>query len=66
MDIQDGIWISTSLVEVSLDIDFDYLFTELLDLNSLLQRMGRLNRKGEKEIEGYKTAEELKQEIQNI
>ena len=33
--------------------DFDYLFTELLDLNSLLQRMGRLNRKGEKEIEGY-------------
>ena len=53
LDIQDGIWISTSLVEVSLDIDFDYLFTELLDLNSLLQRMGRLNRKGEKEIEGY-------------
>ena len=25
LDIQDGIWISTSLVEVSLDIDFDYL-----------------------------------------
>ena len=27
------IWISTSLVEASLDIDFDYLFTELQDLN---------------------------------
>jgi len=29
----EGIWISTSLVEASLDIDFDYLFTELQDLN---------------------------------
>jgi len=34
----EGIWISTSLVEASLDIDFDYLFTELQDLNSLFQR----------------------------
>jgi len=37
----EGIWISTSLVEASLDIDFDYLFTELQDLNSLFQRFGR-------------------------
>lgn len=50
LDIQSGIWISTSLVEVSLDIDFDYLFTELQDLNSLLQRLGRCNRKGKKDI----------------
>lgn len=42
----EGIWISTSLVEASLDIDFDYLFTELQDLNSLFQRFGRCNRKG--------------------
>lgn len=34
IDCQSGIWISTSLVEASLDIDFDYLFTELFDLNS--------------------------------
>ena len=33
IDCRSGIWISTSLVEASLDIDFDYLFTELLDLN---------------------------------
>lgn len=50
LDKQSGIWVSTSLVEASLDIDFDYLFTELQDLNSLLQRMGRCNRKGEKDI----------------
>lgn len=50
VDIQNGIWISTSLVEASLDIDFDYLFTELSDINSLFQRMGRCNRKGKKEI----------------
>ena len=46
----EGIWISTSLVEASLDIDFDYLFTELQDLNSLFQRFGRCNRKGKKSI----------------
>ena len=42
------IWVSTSVVEASLDIDFDILFTELSDLFSLFQRMGRVNRKGEK------------------
>lgn len=51
IDCQSGIWISTSLVEASLDIDFDYLFTELLDLNSLFQRLGRCNRKGKKPTE---------------
>ena len=51
IDCQSGIWISTSLVEASLDIDFDYLFTELYELNSLFQRMGRCNRKGKKSTE---------------
>ena len=49
IDKASGIWISTSLVEASLDIDFDYLFTELQDLNSLFQRFGRCNRKGVKD-----------------
>lgn len=53
IDIQNGIWIATSIVEVSLDIDFDYLFTELTDLNGLFQRMGRCNRKGVKQLDGY-------------
>ena len=48
LDKQSGIWISTSIV-ASLDIDFDYLFTELQDLNSLFQRLGRCNRKGKKD-----------------
>lgn len=39
------IWVSTQVVEASLDIDFDYLFTELSDLLSLFQRMGRVYRK---------------------
>lgn len=38
------IWVSTQLVEASLDIDFDLLFTELSDLNGLFQRMGRCYR----------------------
>lgn len=49
IDNNDGIWISTSLVEASLDIDFDYLYTELQDLSSLFQRLGRCNRKGVKD-----------------
>ncbi|MCI9260395.1 MAG: CRISPR-associated helicase Cas3' [Romboutsia sp.] len=49
LDKRSGIWISTSIVEASLDIDFDYLFTELQDLNSLFQRLGRCNRKGKKD-----------------
>ena len=43
------IWIATNIVEASLDIDFDYLFTELNDLSGLFQRLGRVNRKGAKE-----------------
>jgi|GEM_PF-79965 CRISPR-associated endonuclease/helicase Cas3 len=38
------IWVTTQVVEASLDIDFDCLITELSDLNSLFQRMGRVNR----------------------
>lgn len=47
------IWISTSVVEASLDIDFDILITELLDLFSLFQRFGRVNRKGKKDFHSY-------------
>lgn len=53
LDKRNEIWLSTSIVEASLDIDFDYLFTELQDLNSLFQRFGRCNRKGVKEVEEY-------------
>lgn len=49
--IGNKIWISTSLVEASLDIDFDFLFTELNDLSGLFQRLGRVNRKGKKSVE---------------
>jgi CRISPR-associated endonuclease/helicase Cas3 len=39
-----GIWITTQLVEVSLNIDFPVLFTELATIDSLIQRMGRILR----------------------
>ncbi len=44
------IWIATQVVEASLDIDFDFLFTEFTELGSFFQRMGRCNRKGTKDI----------------
>jgi len=36
------VWVATQLVEASLDIDFDYLFTEASTADSLIQRMGRV------------------------
>ena len=39
-----GIWISTQIVEASLNIDFDVLYTEMCSIDSLLQRMGRVYR----------------------
>lgn len=44
-NVESGIWIGTQVVEASLDIDFDVLYTELSELNSLFQRMGRCYRK---------------------
>lgn len=41
---EPGIWISTQIVEASLDIDFDVLFTEMCTVDSLLQRLGRVYR----------------------
>ncbi len=52
---ENGIWVTTQIVEASLDIDFDVLFTELSDLNGLFQRMGRCyrNRLLDKEYNCY-------------
>lgn len=44
---KNGIWITTQIVEASLDIDFDYLFTEMSTLDSLFQRLGRCYRSRE-------------------
>ena len=49
----DEVWVCTQIVEASLDIDFDYIFTELSDLNGLFQRLGRINRKGAKNINDH-------------
>jgi CRISPR-associated endonuclease/helicase Cas3 len=38
--------IATQVIEVSLDVSFDSMFTELAPADSLLQRFGRVNRHG--------------------
>ena len=50
-DLSDcDVLIGTQAIEVSLDIDYDVLHTEIAPLDSLLQRFGRCNRKGKKGI----------------
>ena len=46
---ESGIWITTQIVEASLDIDFDLLYTEMSTLDSLFQRLGRCYRSREYE-----------------
>lgn len=48
-DSECGVWVTTQIVEASLDIDFDILYTEMCTADSLLQRMGRCNRAGRKD-----------------
>ncbi len=41
--------IATQVVEVSLNISYQRLYTELAPLDALVQRMGRINRRGERQ-----------------
>lgn len=67
---ETGIWITTQVVEASLDIDFDVLYTELSDVAGLLQRMGRVYRnrtldKGEANVHVFVGKEKLPSGIRN-
>ncbi|MBX6423904.1 CRISPR-associated helicase Cas3' [Thermosulfurimonas sp. F29] len=43
------ILVATQVIEVSLDISFEAMFTEIAPVDDLLQRMGRVNRYGKSE-----------------
>lgn len=49
-DQKKCILVATQIVEVSLDIDYDILFTEIAPLDAIVQRAGRINRKGKKDV----------------
>lgn len=42
--------VGTQAIEVSLDIDYDTIYTEPAPLDALIQRFGRVNRKREKKV----------------
>jgi len=45
--VEVRILVATQVVEVSLDVSFDTIFTEIAPVDDLLQRFGRVNRYGE-------------------
>lgn len=50
-DLQAGlpkVLVATQVVEVSLDVDFEQAFSEPAPIDALIQRLGRVNRKGER------------------
>lgn len=52
--------IATQAVEVSLDIDYDIAFIENAPIDALIQRFGRVNRAGKKQIEPIGTTVHLR------
>lgn len=49
-DMNMKLLVGTQAIEVSLDIDYDIIYTELAPIDALIQRFGRVNRKNEKGI----------------
>ncbi len=66
----NSIWVTTQLVEASLDINYDILFTEIATADSLIQRMGRVWRHQKQDYDGdyniYIAAVVSEKKVKNI
>lgn len=52
LDREPLVVVATQVIEVSLDLDFDTIFTEPAPLEALAQRFGRVNRRPKKDEDG--------------
>lgn len=65
-DKRPKILIATQVVEASLDLDADYLFTELAPWDSLIQRMGRVLREAHPKANNFSEVVRMRYSQNNI
>ncbi len=49
LDQEGDVWIATQMVEISLDLDFEVIISDLAPMDAIIQRMGRCNRHDHRE-----------------
>lgn len=60
---QGHVWISTQMVEISLDLDFEVIISDLAPMDAIIQRMGRCNRHDHREYGEFYIFDEENEDV---
>lgn len=63
LDQQGDVWIATQMVEISLDLDFEVIISDLAPMDAIIQRMGRCNRHDRREYGEFYIIDQGKDDV---